>query len=566
MCLLLLVIPSVVIGVISYNLDKKTMQTDGENLIKNNVYFISETIKMYNEKVEEGEISLEEAQESVKKLILGERDESGKRPINKKIELGKNGYAFIMDQQGILLAHPTIEGQSLMQTKDENGVLIGEEFLKKAPTGGFTYYDWPLVENPNKPATKVTYSYTDPTWGWVINAGSYIQDYQGNTKTILLTLIATIAVFTVIGGAVAHIFAKVVTTPIKYLGQQMSKVADGDLKIEKININTKDEVEELTNNFNQMVGSLRAIVGSVRTSSECLAANSEELAASAEQVNAGVNEISRSIENVAENAEAGNQSSIEATQVLLELSSLIQIAQQKAFSTEESSNITLNSAQEGKLRAEDTIKRMNDIKEKTLRTEALINDLNKYSEEIKNVTDVITQIAEQTNLLALNAAIEAARAGESGKGFAVVADEVRKLADESNQGARKVYDIMLKITENTTTAVKVTQESRKEVEAGVDSVIYSNDALDNILNAVKITVKNINEIKEITQSKVATSEKIIELITQMGNVVETTANNAVEVSATTEEVTASMDVVSQSAVETSVLATELHEVVEKFKI
>ncbi|UTW70546.1 hypothetical protein KHA80_09415 [Anaerobacillus sp. HL2] len=46
----------------------------------------------------------------------------------------------------------------------------------------------------------------------------------------------------------------------------------------------------------------------------------------------------------------------------------------------------------------------------------------------------------------------------------------------------------------------------------------------------------------------------------------TTANNAVEVSTTTEEVTASMDVVSQSAVETSVLATELHEVVEKFKI
>ncbi|UTW70547.1 hypothetical protein KHA80_09425 [Anaerobacillus sp. HL2] len=49
--------------------------------------------------------------------------------------------------------------------------------------------------------------------------------------------------FTVIGGAVAYIFAKIVTTPIKYLGQQMSKVADGDLKIERINANTKDEVK-----------------------------------------------------------------------------------------------------------------------------------------------------------------------------------------------------------------------------------------------------------------------------------------------------------------------------------
>ncbi|UTW70548.1 hypothetical protein KHA80_09430 [Anaerobacillus sp. HL2] len=30
------------------------MQTDGENLIKNNVYFISEQIKMYTKKVEVG--------------------------------------------------------------------------------------------------------------------------------------------------------------------------------------------------------------------------------------------------------------------------------------------------------------------------------------------------------------------------------------------------------------------------------------------------------------------------------------------------------------------------------
>lgn len=566
MCLFLLIIPSLVIGIISYNLDKKTMQIGGEALIKNNVHFIAETIKIYQERVDAGDMTLEEAQESVKILILGEKDENGHRPINKNIQLGENGYAFIMDEEAVLLAHPNIEGESLYDTLDENGVPIGQEFLKAAPNGGYTYYDWPLVEDPNKTATKVTYSYLEPTWGWVISAGSYIQDYQGNTGKILLTLVITIGVFVIVGSIVSYVFAHRTSTPIKHIASQLAKVSEGDLTVEKVQVKSKDEVAELSKYFNEMVDSLTNIVRSVRNSSVDLAANSEQLAASAEQVNAGISEISKNIEVVAENAEEGNRSAIEAAQVLLELSSLIQIAQQKANSTAESSNITLESAEIGKIRAEETIKCMDEIKEKTVETEMLIQELDKYSEEIKSVTDTITQIAEQTNLLALNAAIEAARAGESGKGFAIVADEVRKLADESNQGAQKVYDIMLKITENTEKAVKVTQESRKEVDKGEESVSQSNEALNQILEAVKSTVKDIEEIKEVTQSEVATSEKIVALIDSMGNVVERTAKNAIEVSAATEEATASMDVVSQSAEETSAMSTELQAIVEKFKI
>lgn len=567
MCLILLVVPSLVIGIISYNLDKKTMQIGGENLIKNNVHFLAETIRMYQEYVDEGKITLEEAQDSVKKLVLGELTEDGTRPINKNILLGENGYAFIMDQEALLLAHPNIEGESLYDTKDVNGVPIGQEFLKEAKAGGgFTYYDWPLVDNPDQIATKVSYSYLEPTWGWVISAGSYIQDYQGNTGAIILTLVITIGAFIIIGSIVAYIFAHRVSTPIKHIASQLEKVSKGDLTVEKVDVKTKDEVAELNRYFNHMVDSLQSIVRSVRNSSIDLAANSEQLAASAEEVNAGIAEISRNIEIVAENAEEGNRAAIDAAQVLLELSALIQIAQQKANSTAESSNITLRSAEVGKQRAEETIRCMDEIKEKTIETEQLIHELDKYSEEIKSVTDTITQIAEQTNLLALNAAIEAARAGESGKGFAIVADEVRKLADESNQGAQKVYDIMLKITENTEKAVRVTQESRNEVEEGVQSVSQSNEALEQILEAVKSTVKDIDEIKEVTQSEVATSEKIIQLIDSMGNVVEKTAKNAIEVSAATEEATASMDVVSQSAEETSAMSTELQAVVEKFKV
>nr|WP_096200829.1 methyl-accepting chemotaxis protein [Bacillus sp. FJAT-45350] len=382
----------------------------------------------------------------------------------------------------------------------------------------------------------------------------------------LIILIIFIVVAIILSIAIGVISGRNITMPIQKVVDKANRVANGDLTGEDIIVKNKDEIGELASTFNHMTVNLRKIVTTVQRASDDMAATSQELAASSEQVTAGIDEISTNTQQVAADAEEGNQSTLDATTVLLELSSLIQIAKQKANSATDSSRVTLSAANEGTATVNDTIARMESIKLKTQETEDMIATLDKYSKEIGVITDTITQLADQTNLLALNAAIEAARAGEAGKGFAVVADEVRKLAEQSNRGASQVAELVSKVSQSTKNAVEVTQQSRLEVDEGVISVTSAGKALENILSAVDQTVKEIKEIEEVTDSEVATSERIIEVINRLASVIENTAANAEEVAAATEQSSASMQTVAASAEQSSALALELKETVESFRV
>lgn len=68
--------------------------------------------------------------------------------------------------------------------------------------------------------------------------------------------------------------------------------------------------------------------------------------------------------------------------------------------------------------------------------------IQRTSERMTDMLDLVDQVAFQTNLLALNAAVEAARAGEHGRGFAVVASEVRGLAQRCGAAARDIRELI----------------------------------------------------------------------------------------------------------------------------
>lgn len=389
-----------------------------------------------------------------------------------------------------------------------------------------------------------------------------IANQYGRAILIMLGITLVAAAACIILGVMT---AKMVVNPIQRLQQLMDLAGNGDLTV-RGEVASTDETGQLTNSFNSMMEHQAQIVGIVRKAAVELAAGSEEMAASSEQVASTSTQIAKNITEVAAEADNSTKSVIETSEVLLQLSSFIQIAKQCAGASASDSQMTLKAAEEGQGTVTETVSRMGNIKNQTVATEELIATLSRYSEQIGQITDTITGIAKQTNLLALNAAIEAARAGEAGRGFAVVAEEVRKLAEHSNEEAERVVQLVRKIAESTAAAVASTQRSRVEAESGVDAVQKAGAALEKILTAVLGTVKDMQQIVSVTNDEVATSDKIVQLINSVATGIETMSTHAQHVAAATEEITAAVETVASSAQQTSAMASELRGVVERFKI
>ncbi len=358
---------------------------------------------------------------------------------------------------------------------------------------------------------------------------------------------------------------RLITRPIQELNALMARAGDGDFTVHG-HVTSQDEIGELVVSFNQMLEHQRMLVAQTRQTAEGLSEASDQLAASSEEVSATAEEIAKNIQTVAEEAETGNHSVIDVSKVLLEMSSLIQIAKSCANEAGKDSAMMQEAANSGKVTVAEAIRRMDNIKDKTHETEELINTLHAYSEQITVITDTITQIADQTNLLALNAAIEAARAGEAGKGFAVVAEEVRKLAEQSSQGATEVAELISKIAQGTEATVEATAQSRQQVEYGVEAVGQVAQALEKILDSIGRTAQNTTEIVKVTDDEVASSDRIVKMIHTVATGIETTAAHTEEVSAAIQETTATMETIAGSAEEMMAIAHELKQSVEKFVI
>ena len=204
--------------------------------------------------------------------------------------------------------------------------------------------------------------------------------------------------------------------------------------------------------------------------------------------------------------------------------------------------------------------------ERTVNNSAqVVAKLGERSKEIGQIVSVISGIAGQTNLLALNAAIEAARAGEQGLGFAVVADEVRKLAEQSQEAAQRIAELIGEIQGDTDQAVVAMSEGTREVKVGSEVVTAAGQAFAEITELVAHVSEQVQDISQVMQRMSQGSEQIVTSVHTVSNLSEAAMGEAQTVSAATEEQSASMEEIASSSRALANLAQDLQEAVNRFR-
>jgi len=565
-CMLLLLIPNLIISVSSYFEAKKETDVLIKKNLENSVKQMVQNIKQLNEGVKSGQLTIQQAQEDAKIIMLGKKQKDGTRPINQNIDLGENGYFYVISEKGDLIAHPSLEGQNIWDKKTSDGFFYIQDVIKQGKSGGgFTFYNWPLP-NSKKEALKITYALHVPEWDWVVVAGSYYQDYNQGQIRILKSTITTLMICIILGTIGVFLFSNLIVNPIIKIASEVKKVATGDLTSDDLVIKNRDEIGKLANDFNTMSNFLKALVKQVMHSSDQVSSAAQTLQFSIEETTQAARHIAESTQQIASGIETQAQSTEQSSKAMEEMALGIDRIADISSKAYEASVRSMNEAEQGYELINQSITKMNSAQLAVNHISKVMETLNVRSKEISNIVTVMTDIASQTSLLSLNATIEAARAGEQGKGFAVVASEVMKLAEMSKRSSQHIKELVLKVQSDIASASGSTVAGMNEFQQSMLVVEQTGMAFGNIVAATQDVVEQIQEASAAAEEMSASSEQIYASFEELDRIASKSAESSEMISAATEQQIATMEQIAYSSNLLNQMADELKNTAHQFHI
>ncbi|MFN8256103.1 MAG: methyl-accepting chemotaxis protein [Bacteroidales bacterium] len=411
--------------------------------------------------------------------------------IVNKIKVYEQGYAFLVSNTGIYVAHPedSLVGKTFAEVNPDEDKQYGisEKILKGEGFDFLASYDYTgeqiyLLFVP----LKVEETETPWAMGFLAKKSEILGDANKDLRnSIIFALMGFVIMLLFI-----FIFSARLTNPLKQGVNFAKAISEGDLQTE-LKIHNADETGILTNSLNTMSGRLKAIISQLKESIENLG-----------NMSLALKESSADISD-----KAGRQATTSESIII----SVEQVA--------ENIRNNLNNSKQTEVIASKTVET---VRESNQTSQQNIGAM----QEIAGKIGVISEIAFQTNILALNAAVESARAGQQGKGFAVVATEVRKLAERSRVAADEITRLTLNSVstsevagdqlkkvvpeiENILKLVKEISMASSEQDAGISSINRSLNQLDQIARNNAETAQHLAQnALELNQLSVELAEMI----------------------------------------------------------
>lgn len=486
----------VLLALVALNTLNNTLEKERESRVVAVVDLASGIVKHYQSLEEDGTFSRQEAQRRAKNAI-------------KVLRYDKVEYFWVNDLttpiprmimhstspalDGTILDKPSFHYAILSRNRDgsqtealdNKNLFVAFTDTVRKYGAGFVEYQWPkaiagggVTEERFK---KLSYVKGEPTWGWVIGSGIYIDDVSAQfwalAKQIGLMGLIVIIGITSLSTYIRHWVLKQLGGEVAEAKQLVQKMAEGDFSSCKIS--SKASPDSVMGAFDTMAKKLAKMIHGISQISNSLSSAATQLATVAQESHRTQDQQTQETDQV---AIAIN----EMSNTILEVSENARHASTAADKTDAAVVTGRNSVDEAS-------KAIALLADKVSNSTQVIHKLSDDSTNIGGVLKVIEEVAEQTNLLALNAAIEAARAGEAGRGFAVVADEVRGLASRTQQSAEEIHRMVHLLQSGAEEAVLVMDASIKETELTVTAAGEAEKSLDLIASAAE-HIRDMNHL------------------------------------------------------------------------
>jgi methyl-accepting chemotaxis protein len=401
-----------------------------------------------------------------------------KEVLSAKIRAG--GYMFIVNKAGKLIGHPKAE----LTMKPLTSIAADLTPDRVDAVTNSDPLDSTVIDGNEVLWQGVPVQGTD----WYVCAAVDKDQVLAPLHTLLYTLIGLSVLVLILMVPVASFVIARLFGGLMQLKAAMTEVAkgEGDLTL-RLDEHGSDEIAETAHAFNQFVGRLQGMFSNLRNDAHSLIGGVQQVSTLVGDVATGSREMS--------DVSSSNAATLE--QITVSISHIAESAHQADDLVNQTEARLGDSAQ--------SISRLSSGMESTVTAvrglEDMLTSLDKRSEEISGITNVIRDIADQTNLLALNAAIEAARAGEQGRGFAVVADEVRKLAERTAQATLGISSMVDAIRQGTSRAVGDMNQTVSAVDEGVQLTREAVDGIEAIRRAMAEVVDKMHEIAHSTNEQ-----------------------------------------------------------------
>lgn len=431
------------------------------------------------------------------------------------INLGKNGMAYMVNREGIVVGHPeqSLVGNTLAQLNGGNKKVLSNVNSGETGATEFSHNDEEIL---------MAFSPVRGTqWSLVIQVPK--ADYNHLISAAMMAAILATLVVLLASILLVLRLASSISRPVKGVTKRMVALSDGDLHTEVASIHSKDELEVLTQTLGATVESVNRYISDIQQVLTQIADGNlsvepqvdymgdfalirSSLGTIIQSMNETILGFRAAAGRLADMSEEMNgqsgqlyQASVEQNQSAEELVDEVSHVKERLSSVTESSGQT-------RVKTEEIAKCVQEANTRMAALSNAMNDISTNAQEITKIAKSIEDIAFQTNILSLNASVEAARAGSAGEGFAVVADEVRQLAVRSAKAAQSATEMVsstraiiqtgVELTADTAGSLQAISSVSEQISAISDALVTAVEGQESALTIMEERIENISSIAD----------------------------------------------------------------------